>query len=132
MTLQEKYKDYKIILASHSPRRQELFKGLGLDFEVLVTGVDESYSDKLSDEGIAIYLAELKANSIDINKYPDKTLIITSDTIVCFDEHVLNKPKDKEDAERMLHLLSGRMHQVITGICLRTKANEVYRRDHFV
>jgi septum formation protein len=121
LLLKEKYKDYRIILATKSPRRQNLFKGLGLDFEIVVNKVKEDYPDNLKGEEIAEYLAELKANAFDFSAYPENTLIITADTIVCLDEHVLNKPKDAEDAKRMLRLLSGRMHKVITGICIKAK-----------
>lgn len=121
MLLQEKYKDYKIILASKSPRRQGLFKGLGLDFEVVTNEVEEIYPSDFNGKEIAPYLAELKAAAFNFNGYPHNTIIITADTIVCLDEHILNKPKDIIDAKRMLELLSGKMHQVITGICLKTK-----------
>jgi septum formation protein len=120
MLLQEKYKDYKIILASKSPRRQGLFKSLGLEFDIVVNEIEEVYPENLTDEEIGIYLAELKAYSFDFRNYPDRTLIITADTIVSLNNHILNKPKNIEDAARMLRMLSGRMHRVITGICLKT------------
>ena len=121
MILKDKFKDYKIILASKSPRRQNLFKGLGLEYEIVVNEVEEDYPAGLNDEGIAIYLAELKAKAFNFNGYPENTLIITADTIVCIDGQILNKPKNAEDAKRMLRLLSGRMHKVITGLCIKTR-----------
>ena len=93
---------------------------MGLEYEVVVNEVDEDYPGTLKDEEIALYLAELKAKAFDFSSYPEKTLIITADTIVCIDGQILHKPVDNEDAKRMLRILSGRMHKVITGLCLMT------------
>jgi septum formation protein len=122
MLLQEKYKDYRIILASKSPRRQNLFKGFGLEFETIVKEIDEDdYPAGLEDKKIPEYLAEKKAEAFGIESMSAKTLVITADTMVFLDEHVLNKPGSRDEAKKMLKILSGKMHQVVTGICLKTK-----------
>lgn len=116
----ENLKNYKIKLASNSPRRRELLAGLGLDFEVkLLPGIDESYPERLPGEEIPVYIARKKAEAYRRDIGPDE-LIITADTIVYIDGQVLGKPADAEEARRMLRQLSGRTHQVITGVCLTT------------
>lgn len=116
----ENLKKYKIKLASNSPRRRELLAGLGLDFEVkLLPGIDESYPERLPGEEIPVYIARKKAEAYRRDIGPDE-LIITADTIVYIDGQVLGKPADAEEARRMLRQLSGRTHQVITGVCLTT------------
>lgn len=118
--LQEKLKQYKIILASGSPRRQHFFKELGIDFTIDVRPVDETYSTKLKGSEITDYLSKLKASLFtDLN---DTELVITSDTIVWMDDQAIEKPKDHEDATRMLARLSGKMHEVFTSVCF-TSAN---------
>ena len=112
-------KNYQIILASASPRRQHLMDELGLDFEVRVNdGLQEQYPDGLPREQIPVYLAELKAQAI-MEKVPEKTLLITADTIVWLNGKVVNKPSDRNDAIRILGDLSGSMHEVLTGVCFR-------------
>ena len=111
---------YKIILASGSPRRKELLAGLGYEFEVKVLpGIDESYPEGLSGEEIAKHISRCKAAPYRDTLKADE-LIITADTIVYLDGQVLGKPKDEEDACRMLRNLSGKTHQVITGVTLLT------------
>lgn len=115
-------KKYHIILASNSPRRRELLSGLGVDYEVrTLPGVDESYPDTLSGEDIPVYISREKAAAYLPSIAPDE-LIITADTIVWLDGRVLGKPADEADACRMLRKLSGRTHQVITGVTLSTAA----------
>lgn len=115
-------KKYHIILASNSPRRRELLSGLGVDYEVrTLPGVDESYPDTLSGEDIPVYISREKAAAYLPSIAPDE-LIITADTIVWLDGRVLGKPADEADACRMLRELSGRTHQVITGVTLSTVA----------
>ncbi len=115
-------KKYHIILASNSPRRRELLSGLGVDYEVrTLPGVDESYPDTLSGEDIPVYISCEKAAAYLPSIAPDE-LIITADTIVWLDGRVLGKPADEADACRMLRELSGRTHQVITGVTLSTAA----------
>ena len=111
---------YKIVLASGSPRRQELLKGLGIDFTVrLLPGLDESYPAGLSGKEIPSYIARRKAEAYKGLIQPNE-LVITADTIVWLDGEVLGKPKDEEEAKVILRKLSGKTHQVITGVCLTT------------
>ena len=111
---------YRIILASNSPRRRELLAGLGIDYEVrTIQGIDESYPTDLPVNQIAEYIAAEKAAAYQKQMAADE-LIITADTIVVVDIEVLGKPQDANDARRMLHQLSNRTHQVITGVCITT------------
>lgn len=115
---------YKIILASNSPRRRELLGGLGIDFTVkVISGIDESWPRDLKGEEIPLYISREKAEPYKALIKPDE-LVITADTIVYVDGEVLGKPRDKADAERMLHLISGRWHEVITGVTLMTATRE--------
>ena len=114
-------KKFNVVLASNSPRRKELMSGLGIDYVVkTLPDVDESYPGKLRGEEIPAYISREKADAYKKLIQPDE-LLITADTIVWLDGEVLGKPKDKEDAVRMLRKLSGASHQVITGVCLTTK-----------
>ena len=115
--LKEKLSKYNIILASKSPRRQFLLKELGLDFEVRVKDVDESFPQKLKGEKIALYLCRKKAEAFS-NELKPNDLLITSDTIVWIGNKVLNKPKNYKEAVKMLCMLSGKMHTVYTGVCI--------------
>ncbi|WP_455666352.1 Maf-like protein [Phocaeicola sp.] len=113
-------KKYRVILASNSPRRKELLSGLGIDYEVkTLPGIEESYPDTLKGEEIPLYIASEKADAYRDSMQPDE-LIITADTIVWLDGVVMGKPKDEEDARNMLRRLSGKTHQVMTGVCLTT------------
>ena len=115
---------YKIILASNSPRRRELLAGLGLDFTVkVISGIDESWPQELKGEDIPLYISREKAAPYKPMLAPDE-LVITADTIVYVDGQVLGKPSDKADAVRMLRLISGRWHEVITGVTLLTADRE--------
>ncbi len=116
--LSEKLKNKNIILASGSPRRQELFKELGLNFSIKVKAVEEIYPSKLKEEEITNYLAELKAGAF--TEMAENDIIITSDTIVWMNDKAIEKPKDKQQAIEMLEALSGRGHKVITSICIKT------------
>lgn len=116
-----KMENIRYILASGSPRRRELLAGLGLDFEVrLLPGIDESYPQGLSGEEIARTISRQKAQAYRPTLAPDE-LIITADTIVYLDGEVLGKPHDEADAHRMIRQLSGRTHEVITGVTLLTQ-----------
>lgn len=119
----ENLQKYRIILGSGSPRRQELLKGLDIPFEVITSDADESYPDDMNGVRIPMYLAEVKANALQ-NIMTDNTLLITADTIVLLDGKVLGKPEDKDDACRMLQTLSGKTHQVITGVCISSKTHK--------
>ena len=112
----------KIILASNSPRRKELLGGLGVDFEVQVlNGVDESYPDTLPAKDGADYRATEKAAAYTVQ---EDELLITADTVVIVGQDILGKPKDAADACRMLRELSGKTHQVVTGVCLTTSKEQ--------
>ena len=116
---------YHIILASNSPRRRELLAGLGIDFDVRVLpGIDESYPADLSTGLIAQHIAQAKAQAYQRSMAADE-LIITADTVVIVDEEVLGKPHDADDARHMLRTISGRTHQVVTGVCLTTKERQL-------
>ena len=111
---------YKVILASGSPRRRELMAGLGVNYEVrILPDVDESYPDTLQGEEIPLYIAKEKADAYIPMMQPDE-LISTADTIVWLDGKVLGKPRDREDALQMLRTMSGRTHEVFTGVCITT------------
>ena len=115
---------YKIILASNSPRRRELLGGLGIDFMVrVIDGIDESWPHELKGQDIPLYISREKAAPYKSMIAPDE-LVITADTIVYVDGEVLGKPHDKADAVRMLRLISGRWHEVITGVTLMTATRE--------
>ena len=117
--LKEKLKNFKIILASASPRRQAFFKDLNLNFEIQLKEIEETYPSHLKGSQITDYLSQLKASAFtDLEK---NEILITSDTIVWFEEEALGKPKNFEEAREMLRALSGRMHEVITSICFTSK-----------
>jgi len=114
--------NYHIILASNSPRRKDLLGGLGLDYEVrTLPGIDESYPDTLQGEDIPVYISSKKASAY-LDSLKNNELLITADTIVWLDGRVLGKPSDEEEACQMLRDLSGKTHQVITGVTLATTA----------
>jgi septum formation protein len=112
-------KELKLILASKSPRRHELIKGIEVNAEIKTYEVDESFPDQLKAGEIALHLAEKKANA-----YPDALLehqiLLTADTIVWINNRVLNKPADEKEAFEMLQMLRGAKHEVYTGVCLRS------------
>ena len=111
---------YRLILASNSPRRKELLAGLGVQFETrVINGIDESYPEGLSVSEIPLYISGKKADAYRSGMSSDE-LIITADTIVAVDNTILGKPVSAEDARRMLRMLSGRSHQVVTGVTLTT------------
>lgn len=119
MLLHKQLDKYKIYLASQSPRRNTLLAGLDINFEVLVrSGIEETVPSGLSKTEIPIYLAQHKSDFyIDLlDKY---TIVITADTIVWHNNRELGKPKDKEHAKEILKELSGNMHEVVTGVCIR-------------
>ena len=110
----------KLILASNSPRRRELLAGLGYPYEVRVLdGIDESYPDHLRGADVAAHISRAKAQAYTATMADDE-IIITADTIVCLDDHVLGKPADEAEAIAMIASLSGRTHQVYTGVTLAT------------
>lgn len=120
MNMLDNLKKYSIVLASNSPRRKELMSGLGIDYVVkTLPDVDESYPEDLRGEAIPLFIAREKAEAYRSMIAPDE-LLITADTIVWLNNEALGKPAGREEAIRMLHSLSGKTHQVITGVCLTT------------
>jgi septum formation protein len=115
--------NYRIILASRSPRRQQLLRELGLEFEIIVKDFYEIYPEGLRGEEIARYVAHQKAVSM-IDELSDNDIVITADTIVWCNNKVLGKPKDFEDAVRILKEISGNTHEVITGVCICSTSKE--------
>ena len=113
-------KKYHIILASKSPRRQELLRGMGVDFEILTKETPENYPLDLSLEEVPKYLSLQKSLAFTNEELPADFLLITSDTVVICEGEILGKPKDREDAARMLQLLSGKIHHVVTGVTVRS------------
>jgi septum formation protein len=118
--LNDKLKAYDIILASASPRRKQLLHELGVSFRVQPKDIEEHFDANLSPELVAEQLSELKALAFTKEELDEKTIIITADTIVTIDGVILGKPKDAAEAKEMLRQLSGRSHEVITGVTLRS------------
>lgn len=116
----ENLNKYEIVLASNSPRRKELLQRMGVNFKVrTLFGIDESYPDSLRCEDIVCYISRNKAKAYQSSMAPNE-LLITADTIVYVDGEVMGKPKNAEQAKEMLHKLSGKTHQVITGVTIVT------------
>ncbi len=109
---------YKIILASASPRRQELLKSLGFHFSVQPSHADENFPGELREKDIPIYLAQKKAQAFERDLLRNE-ILITADTIVWCNEKIYNKPADFYEGKKMLQALSGKMHQVFTAVCLK-------------
>lgn len=116
----ENLKKYNIVLASKSPRRQELMKGIGLEFSVITKDVDESYPSNMSVYDVAPFLSLKKAKAFNDEELPENYMVITADTVVIVDDMILGKPKDEADARGMLDRISGKKHSVITGVTIRT------------
>ncbi|SCY03487.1 septum formation protein [Nonlabens sp. Hel1_33_55] len=121
--LQKKLQHLDIILASQSPRRQELLKELDIDFRIETRPVDEVYSKELKAGEITAFLSELKAKAFQ-NNIKDNQLIITSDTIVWLEDAALEKPKDLSHAKEMLASMSGKMHEVFTSVTFTTSTSQ--------
>lgn len=121
--LKNSLKSKNLILASGSPRRQELLKSLGVPFEIRIKEIDEVYPKHLKKSEISDYLAQLKSNAF-VEELTPKDLLITSDTIVWYHNMALGKPKSKHDAFQMLQKLSGKTHEVITSVCLKSLQKE--------
>ena len=112
--------NYNFIIGSKSPRRQELFKAISTDFEIIVKEVEEVYPEFLQSFEIPQYLSDLKSNAYRelLKQSDDNKVVMTADTMVVLDNKVLGKPKSEEEAVEMLQSLSGKMHEVITGVTL--------------
>ena len=114
--LKDKFKNHKIILASGSPRRQQFFKDLDLDFEIRIREIDEVYPESLNGEAITNYLAELKSRAFD-NDIAENEIVITSDTLVWLNNSAIGKPKNYDEAFEILKSLSNATHEVFTSVC---------------
>jgi septum formation protein len=121
--LKEILHKYQIILASASPRRKQLFEELGIQYTIQPKDVDESYDPQLPPQKVAEYLSEKKARAFSNKEISENTLVIAADTIVAVNDLILGKPENNEDARKMLQQLSGRDHEVITGVTIRTHYN---------
>ncbi|UQD57199.1 Maf-like protein [Flavobacterium sp. K5-23] len=117
--LKNKLKQYKLILASGSPRRQQFFKDLDLDFEIRLKEIEEIFPSELKGAEITNYLAILKASAFE-GELQDNEILVTSDTIVWFNDKALGKPKDEQNAFEILKSLSNATHDVITSVCFKT------------
>jgi septum formation protein len=111
---------YHIILASKSPRRQELLRGMGVDFSIMTKETDESFPPEMPLDEVPKYLSLQKSLDFTDEELPADYLLITSDTVVICEGEILGKPKDRGGAERMLRLLSGKTHHVVTGVTVRS------------
>ena len=111
---------YNIILASKSPRRQELLRGMGVKFAILTKETPENFPAEMPLDKVPEYLSLQKSMGFDESELPESYLVITSDTVVIAENEILGKPKDRNDALRMLALLSGKTHHVVTGVTIRT------------
>ncbi|MBC8768449.1 septum formation protein Maf [Arenibacter sp. BSSL-BM3] len=116
---QTRLKEYQVILASASPRRQEFLREMGIDFRVHIIDIEETYPNHLEGAAISDYLAELKASGYK-NKLGNKDILITSDTVVWHNNKSLAKPADEDEAFSMLKTLSNDWHKVITSVCFTT------------
>ena len=126
--LKNKLKDYHLILASGSPRRHQFFKDMELNFEVRIKSVDEIYPTDLKGAEISDYLAKLKAEVFKLELKP-KDILITSDTVVWYNNESLAKAIDSEEAESMLKKMSGEWHQVITSVCFTTNERQIIQHS---
>ena len=120
--LKNKLQNYHLVLASGSPRRQQFFKDLDLEFEIRLKEIEEIYPPELKAEEITNYLAELKASAFE-GELQANEILITSDTIVWYNGRALGKPKDEQDAFDILKSLSNTTHEVITSVCFKTNKN---------
>jgi len=116
--LKQKLTNYNVILASGSPRRQQFFKELEIDFSIQLKEIEEIYPENLKGVAITDYLSNLKSDTF--STLNDNDLLITSDTIVWLEGKALGKPKDAKDAFTMLRAMSGKKHEVITSVCLKS------------
>ncbi|WP_343592918.1 Maf-like protein [Flavobacterium sp.] len=126
--LKEKLKKYKIILASGSPRRQQFFKDLDLEFEIRLKDVEEIFPPELKAAEITDYLAELKAKAFE-GELKENEILVTSDTIVWHQNKALGKPKNAEEAFEMIKSMSNARHEVITSVCFKTTDSSTLLHD---
>ncbi|MRX70015.1 septum formation protein [Flavobacterium resistens] len=126
--LKEKLKKYTLILASGSPRRQQFFKDLDLDFEIRLKDIEEVYPPELEAAEITDYLAALKASAFD-GELKENEILVTSDTIVWHQNKALGKPKNAEEAFEMIKSMSNATHEVFTSVCFRTENTSTVIND---
>ncbi|URC11345.1 Maf-like protein [Flavobacterium sp. B183] len=126
--LKEKLKKYTLILASGSPRRQQFFKDLDLDFEIRLKDIEEIYPPELKAVEITDYLAALKASAFE-GELNENEILVTSDTIVWHENKALGKPKNAEEAFTMIKSLSNTTHEVITSVCFKTNSSSTLLND---
>jgi septum formation protein len=124
----DKLKSFRIILASRSPRRQQLLRQMGISFDVVIRDFDESYPENLHHEEIARYISSAKARSFK-NELSDNEIVITADTIVWCNDKVLGKPSDSAEAASILKEISGNTHEVITGVTISSNKREITFSD---
>jgi len=108
----------KIILASQSPRRKQLLEWANIDFDVIISDAAESYPSNMKPEDVAVYIAKNKANAI-VNKFKPTMPVLAADTIVVCESKIIGKPTDRKDAIQIIQTLSGKTHQVITGVYIQ-------------
>jgi len=118
--LLENLRDYKIYLASQSPRRRALLSDMDIDFEILRTDVEEKYDTSLAPEEVVQFLSRLKLSTVDFSHYAPETIFIACDTIVVVDGIIIGKPRDEQEAVAMIRQLSGRTHTVLSGLTVAT------------
>jgi septum formation protein len=118
--LKQKLNNYNVILASGSPRRQQFFRDLDIDFSIQLKEIEEIYPENLKGVAITDYLSNLKSDAF--STLNDKDLLITSDTIVWLEGKALGKPKDAKEAFTMLRAMSGKKHEVITSVCIKSNS----------
>jgi septum formation protein len=126
--LSNRIQKYKLILASGSPRRQQFFKDLDLNFEIRLKEIEEIFPPELKAEEITNYLAELKAGAFEGELQPNE-ILITSDTIVWHNDKALGKPKNEDDAFAILKSLSNETHEVITSVCFKTNTDSTVMHE---
>lgn len=126
--LKEKLKKYTLILASGSPRRQQFFKDLDLDFEIRLKEIEEIYPPELKAVEITDYLAQLKADAFE-GGLKTNEILVTSDTIVWHENKALGKPKNEQEAFEMIKSMSNKTHEVITSVCFKTNSASVLLND---
>ncbi|WP_392347074.1 Maf-like protein [uncultured Polaribacter sp.] len=118
--LKQKLNNYNVILASGSPRRQQFFRDLDIDFSIQLKEIEEIYPENLKGVAITDYLSNLKSDAF--STLNNKDLLITSDTIVWLEGKALGKPKDAKEAFTMLRAMSGKKHEVITSVCIKSNS----------
>ncbi|WP_343303393.1 Maf family protein [Chitinophaga niabensis] len=117
------YAGKRVILASQSPRRRQLLEQAGIPFEVMVSDAEETFPPEMTLAEVPIHIARLKANAVSAS-FGEEDVVIAADTIVLLDKKIIGKPVDRTDAIKILSSLSGRIHEVITGVVIRFNGSE--------